>query len=195
LRPDDVIAACAAAHRRLYESLVSLDDDAVRGPSLLPAWTRGHVISHLARNADSHTWLFEGAAIGEVRRQYPTLDARERDIEAGAKRTAETLREDLRTACARLESAWATLGEDDWDREGIVVAGTRTMREVVFRRLREVSVHHVDLDVGYTSADWPTIYVEGELARRLPGLPDRADHAALVAWLLGRGDAPELEAW
>ncbi len=153
------------------------------------------MISHLARNADSHTWLFEGAAVGEVRRQYPTLEAREQDIEKGAHRSVDALRADLFGACERLESAWATFPDEYWDREGIVVAGARTMSEIVFRRLREVSVHHVDLDVGYTAASWTTIYVEGELARRLPDLPDRADRVALVLWLLGRAAAPELGSW
>jgi maleylpyruvate isomerase len=195
LRPDDVINACKEAHRRLFASVEPLDDEAFWRPSLLPGWTRAHVITHLARNADSHTWLFEGAAIGEVRRQYPTLEARDRDIEAGATRTAESLRTDLHGACERVERAWAALPEDDWDREGIVVAGARTMGEIVFRRLREVSVHHVDLDVGFTPEGWSTIYVEGELARRLANLADRADHTALVLWLLGRADAPELGSW
>jgi maleylpyruvate isomerase len=195
LRPGDVIGACEEAHRRLFEHVESLDDDAVRAPSLLPGWTRAHVITHLARNADSHTWLFEGAALGEVRQQYPTLEARDRDIRAGATRTADRLRSDLYAACERLERAWATLPDDGWDREGIVVAGARTMGEVVFRRLREVSVHHVDLDVGFTPKGWSTIYVEGELARRLGNLADRADHVALVLWLLGRADAPELSPW
>jgi len=167
LRPGAVIDACKEAHGRLFESVDSLDDDAVRRPSRLPGWTRAHVISNLARNADSHTWLFEGATIGEVRQQYPTLEAREHFINAGAEQSADSLRADLHAACKRVEHAWATLPDDDWDREGIVVAGARTMREIVFRRLREVSVHHVDLNVGFTPGRWSTIYIEGELARRL----------------------------
>lgn len=194
-RPDDLIEACEAAHRELVASVESLDDNGMRASSLLPDWSRAHVISHLARNADSHVWLFDGAAVGEVRRQYSSLEARQHDIESGAQRTAQELREDLRASCERLESAWVALGDDVWDREGMVVAGARTMREIVFRRLREVSVHHVDLDVGYTPSNWSTIYVEGELARRLPGLADRADEAELVRWLLGRGDAPALKPW
>ena len=149
----------------------------------------------MARNADSHVWLFNGAEVGELRRQYPSLDDREADIESGARRTAQELREDLRGACDRLESAWRELGDGLWDREGIVVTGRRTMREILFRRLREVEVHHVDLDLGYAPSEWPLIYVEGELSRRLQALPDRADHVALVTWLLGRADAPELKPW
>jgi maleylpyruvate isomerase len=172
-----------------------LTDDQVLAPSLLPGWSRGHVITHLARNADSHVWLFDGAKAGEVRSQYPTLDKRSEDIEAGARRSAEALGHDLKSACDRLESAWRDLNEDLWDREGVVVAGKRTMNELIFRRLREVEVHHVDLDVGYAPSDWPSAYVDGELRRRLPGLQDRADHRALVTWLVGRGDAPELGPW
>ena len=195
MRPEDRIAAGVAAHRRLLSAVDRLTDDPVLEPSLLPGWSRGHVISHLARNADSHVWLFDGAQAGEVRSQYSSLDQRSEDIEAGARRSAQALRHDLNSACDRLESAWRDLNEDLWDREGVVAAGKRTMRELVFRRLREVVVHHVDLDVGYAPSDWPSVYVDGELRRRLVGLSDRADHRGLVTWLLGRGDAPELGPW
>ena len=50
----------------------------------------------------------------------------------------------------------------------------------------------MDLDLGHRPSDWPAILVEGELAKRLPSLPERADHAGLLAWLIGRGQAPEL---
>jgi maleylpyruvate isomerase len=171
------------------------------------AGRRGHVITHLARNADSHVWLFEDAAAGEVRHQYPTTDSSEArpergtnptraaDIEAGAGRSADELRDDLIASCERLEAAWRALPGDLWDREGIVAAGPRTMTEFVFRRLREVEVHHVDLGLGYSPSDWPAVYVEGEFSRRMRGLPDRADHLALVTWLLGRAEAPELSPW
>ena len=172
-----------------------LSDEEVRGQSKLAGWSRAHVITHLARNADSHVWLFDGARLGEVRHQYPQPGIRERDIEAGATRTAVALALDLGGSCEALETAWSDLGDDLWEREGVVTPGSRTMSEIVFRRLREVEVHHVDLDVAYSSADWSTTYVEGELRRRLPGLANRADHPALVEWLLGRGPAPELTPW
>lgn len=172
-----------------------MDDEEVRAPSKLAGWSRAHVVTHLARNAESHVWLFEGARLGEVRHQYPQPEIRETDIEAGATRTAVELARDLGQSCEALETAWRNLGDDLWERTGVVTPGSRTMSEIVFRRLREVEVHHVDLDVGYSSADWSTTYVEGELRRRLPGLADRADRSALVEWLLGRAPAPELGPW
>ncbi len=195
VRPDLLIDAVTDAHRRLVGRVDGLDDAQVAAPSRLPGWTRGHVITHLARNADSHTWMFEGAAIGEVRRQYPRPDMRTLDIEAGAPRGAAAQAQDLREACARLEQAWRELPVDAWERKGDVGPGPRSMLEILFRRWREVEVHHVDLDVGYTLGDWPDAYVAGELERDLPRLVERAGPAALAAWLLGRGPAPALDPW
>ena len=58
-----------------------------------------------------------------------------------------------------------------------------------------IHIYHVDLDVGYLASDWPTQFVEGELAKRLRTLPGRADHADLLAWLLDRARAPDLAPW
>ena len=69
------------------------------------------------------------------------------------------------------------------------------MSDLPFRRWREVEVHLVDLGVGPTRADWSEAFV----ARAMPGLverlPTRTDRRQLVAWLLGRADAPDLDAW
>ena len=69
------------------------------------------------------------------------------------------------------------------------------MSEIVTHHVRNVELHHVDLDIGYRPSDWPANFVEGELAKRLRALSDRADHADLIAWLLGRAPAPELGPW
>ena len=39
-------------------------------PSLLPKWSRGYVLAHLSRNADSHSHLFSEAALGREGEQY-----------------------------------------------------------------------------------------------------------------------------
>ena len=49
---DETVVATA----RYLEALTELSDDDVRAPSLLPGWTRGHVITHVARNADALAW-------------------------------------------------------------------------------------------------------------------------------------------
>ena len=42
----------ADATARYLEALTTLSEPDVRAPSLLPGWSRGHVITHVARNAD-----------------------------------------------------------------------------------------------------------------------------------------------
>lgn len=69
------------------------------------------------------------------------------------------------------------------------------MPEFVDRHMRDVFVHHVDLDVGYSPEDWPAIFVDTELPKRLRDLPLRASPGALLAWVLGRAQSPELSAW
>jgi maleylpyruvate isomerase len=132
--------------------------------------------------------------IGEPRYQYPREGMRERDIEIGATQSKEELLRDLRGSCRALEVAWDELDDALWDFHDLGPA-PRTMAELVFRRLREVEVHHVDLDVEYFSSDWPELYISEELRRQLQKLPTRAEHTALVEWLLGRREVPALGPW
>ncbi len=48
------------------------------------------------------------------------------------------------------------------------------MRVMAWVRLREVEIHHADLDVGYTAADWPVAFVTRALAEAVRELPARA---------------------
>ncbi len=178
MRPDDLIDAVTEAQRRVVDEVDQLDDAQVAGPSALPGWTRGHVITHLARNADSHTWMFEGRPSTRSARSTPGRTMRADDIAAGAARGAAEQAADLRQACRRLEQAWHDLPEEGWDRLGLVGPGPRPMRDILFRRWREVEVHHVDLGVAYRrptgprttwSANWPEVcrgWPSGPVPRR-----------------------------
>jgi len=194
-RPSETLLACAASHARLVADVANMSENNVREPSRLPNWSRAHLITHLARNADSFSWLVDGARLGERRQQYPEVGMRDRDIAAGSTRSKSELYEDLALALEGLEVAWSKLGDDQWTIVQDGSSGELEMSEIVFRRLREVEIHHVDLDVGYSASDWPALYVEGELRRQLERLPGRADHTSLVAWLVGRSDVPEFGPW
>jgi maleylpyruvate isomerase len=101
------------SHARLRDTLVGLTDAGARRPSLLPNWTVGHVLTHLARNADSHVRMLEGARRGEVADQYPGgNEQRAADIEAGAGRPAADLVADVAGSAGRLEEAWAATPEE-----------------------------------------------------------------------------------
>jgi hypothetical protein len=66
-------------------------------------------------------------------------------------------------------------------------------RDAVLSRWREVVVHHGDLGLGLVP--FPPALVEAWLPRELPRLADRTEPAALLAWVIGRGDAPALSPW
>lgn len=195
------------SHVRLRRTLAGLTDAGARRPSLLPEWTVGHVLTHLARNADSHVRMLEGARRGEVADQYPGgNEQRAADIEAGAGRPAAELVADVVDRAGRLEIAWAgTPDEVRRTGQGRVVSGLWALAELPFRRWREVEIHHVDLGLTYGIDDWPDAYVDAEVARALPSLGSRLpvgasvdvaslDRRRLLAWLIGRGNEPELPA-
>jgi len=195
--PTREIGGCRRAHRVLLDSLGGLTTAQARSPSLLPDWTVGHVLTHLARNADSFTRRLEGAARGEVVDQYPGGYAgRAADIAAGAGRAAAELVADVADSALRLEAAWVAMPEDAWDRPTRDVSGAeQPAGATVFRRWREVEVHHADLGLGFTPADWSDELVTIWLPRQLERLPNRTDAKALLAWTIGRGPAPGLGPW
>lgn len=195
MNTDDAVAGAVGAHRRLFETLAGVDDDMARRPSLLPDWSVGHVLTHLARNADSHVRMLEAARQGQAVAQYPGgFDQRAADIEAGAGRSAVVLVEDVRSSAARLEQAWAAMTPEAWDGHGLRAGGeVWPCRQLPFHRWREVEVHHADLGLAFSFAEWSEGYASAELEASLPNLPDRLDGAGrrrLAAWLLDRAADP-----
>lgn len=73
-------------------------------------------------------------------------------------------------------------------------SGIWALSELPFRRWREVEIHHVDLNLGYTPDDWPEDYVDAELTRTVAGLA-AGERRRLLAWLVGRVGVPELGPW
>ncbi len=193
--PTALIDGCVAAHAALAASLDELSDDVARGPSRLPGWSVGHVLTHIARNADSVVWRLEGAAQGELRDQYPGgVEQRKGDIEAGAGRPASALVDDVRRTSAAVERAVADLPAAAWDAPSRTSRGVvESSRDAVLSRWREVVVHHGDL--GLAPVPLPAALVEVWLPRELPRLAERSDPAELLAWVIGRGDPPVLAPW
>lgn len=198
--PLNILLGCARSHARLLDVVARVGDTTARRPSLLPGWTVGHLITHLARNADSHTGMFEAAAEGRAAAQYPGgLAQRDGGIEAGAHRPADLLLADLAGAVGRLERAWDATHVDIW-RGGVgltAARGATSLADLVFLRWREAEVHLVDLglsdlelaDLG--GAGWNDLspaYVEAEWAWSTRLLPERLP--AEVTVQLTPGDRP-----
>jgi len=190
------LAGCRVAHARLVDSLGGIDDATVARPSRLPGWTVGHVLTHLARQADSHVRMLEGAAGGDIVDQYEDgFDGRAAGIEAGAGRPADAQVADITASIARLEATWEKTPDEVWARgfarttRGELVA----CADLPFRRWREVEVHHADLDLDLGPEAWSALFVDTELPRTLAGLPARMSlegRRALLAWLMGRASTP-----
>ena len=191
---DRDITGAAAAHQRLLARLDAQGDFDPRQPSQLPDWTVGHVLTHLARNADSGIRMLDGLE------QYEGgIDGRRAGIEAGAGRPSDELVADVRSSIWRLEQRWAQ--EREWDGPPAKATVGELPRHVLpARRWRETEVHHADLGFGYTFADMPAEYVRLELrhlemqwqARQPMGLttlPAAVLHRPppeRLAWLMGR---------
>ena len=100
---------------RLVATAGGLDDAQAAAASRLPGWTRGHVLAHLARNADGFRNLLIWARTGTETPMYPSEEARDRDIEAGARRPAAELAADVRASAAAFATAAAELPAAAWD--------------------------------------------------------------------------------
>ncbi|HEY5109547.1 MAG TPA: maleylpyruvate isomerase N-terminal domain-containing protein [Acidimicrobiales bacterium] len=210
--PVEALDAAREAESRLLATIAPLDDAAMTRPSLLPSWTVAHLLTHLARNADSHCRRTQAAIDGVMVDQYPGgLTERASDIEAGALRRADDVRADVEASTARLLEAWSDVPAYAWANITRDATGRdRTLDELPERRWLEVEVHLVDLGVGPTYRDWPDAFVHARLpemrdgaAARLtetdvspaPGALDPRDELAWLYGRLERADLPILGPW
>ncbi|MER5217794.1 maleylpyruvate isomerase family mycothiol-dependent enzyme [Streptomyces sp. NPDC002838] len=206
--------------RRLQRAIDALPAHAVTEPSALPGWTRGHVLTHLARNADALVNLLTWARTGIPTPMYASPDQRATDIEAGAGRPLAEQSADVRESAARFRKAAEALSDDAWSAAVVSGQGREILAsEVPWLRGREVWIHLVDLrvDVGMDAlppdlawalvrdvAGWMSARIgagaelkadgHGTVALGTPsaGVTVTGPPYALAAWLTGRGGSEEL---
>ena len=174
---------------RLLATAAQLTDEQVKAPSLLPGWSRGHVLTHLARNADGLRNLLIWARTGVPTPQYASPQARDAAIAAGADRTAAEQAADIRDSAAAFDAEAGRLSTVHWQ---AVVRGMRgpghPAVHTLWRRLSEVEIHHVDLDAGYGAGDWPADFVAQRLAGVAAEFAQRADSPAALLRDTGSGE-------
>ncbi|MGN6794395.1 MAG: maleylpyruvate isomerase N-terminal domain-containing protein [Streptosporangiaceae bacterium] len=163
---ESTIGRITEASDRLTATVSALSDDQVREPSLLPGWSRGHVLTHIARNADGLRNLLIWAETGVETPQYASLEDRDGQIESGAGRPSHELAADVSESSNAFLAKARELTDDAWTAEvrgfrGPAHPGWFTLQ----RRLTEVEIHHVDLAAGYGPADWPDWFVTDMLYR------------------------------
>jgi len=171
---EEAIKELGTATDNLVASIGGLTDADARGPSLLPGWTRGHVLTHLARNADGGTRLLGWARTGIPGYEYPSVDARAEAIEEGAGRQALVLLADVSAASAAFAEAAAVMPPDAWQHLITWTTGQQsTAEDVVQSRLAEVLIHHVDLDLGFGPYHWPPWFVREMLTKAVASMNER----------------------
>jgi maleylpyruvate isomerase len=209
-----------AATSRLLATAKTLSDADVLVPSGLPGWSRGHVLTHIARNSDSLVNLLRSAATGVEHPQYRSQEDRDAEIEAGAGRPAAEQVADIEVSHQRFAEAVAAVPAGRWQVEVRWRSGEmRPAPKILDARLREVAIHHIDLGAGYTASDWPSEFALQILVAALPAFETRGIEpvtlvpsdvdiridvaggsavevggpaSALATWLLGRDDGSTL---
>jgi maleylpyruvate isomerase len=168
--------------QRLVRTIDSLPDEAYRAPSLLPDWSRAHVVAHLALNAEGLTAALRGVVEGRPVPMYASTEDRDADIEELATASPSVLRDRFLGSTTVLAEALRHLPADSLDTEIERAPHGRTFAagDVMSMRWREVEIHHVDLDAGYQRVAWPPAFSEVLVSQ----LADRAA-ATLVATDLG----------
>lgn len=190
--PQRAAELCREGQARLMRRAEQLGDSDMRAPSVLPGWTVGHVLTHLARNADAHARRLAGALVGEdVPKYRHGQEQRVNEIESGALRPAAVIIADLDASQTKLEDIFEHSLVAGWPNGGFLGDGKYGVAGCPAHRLREVEMHHVDLGLGYTPQDWPDEYVDWDLPVLLASAADRlsasADRRTFMAWLAGRG--------
>jgi maleylpyruvate isomerase len=152
------------ATQRLLDAARIMAEPDLRGPSLLPRWTRAHVLAHLARNADALRNLLIGVWSGQDRPAYASAEGRQADIGRDAGMTAKDLMTDVADSAMAFRFVARQLPDEGWQVPvRILDYGPFPAAQLLTRRLVEVELHHCDLGIGYGAADWPAAFAAMEL--------------------------------
>jgi maleylpyruvate isomerase len=204
--PTDAIDRWERGEEHLATALGRLVDEEFDGPSLLPGWTRRHVLAHLARNADAMVNLLTWARTGKETPAYPSDEDRDEQIRQTAEQDPAELRADVLGGTARLAEAVREMPPHAWAatvraRQGHEIAAT----DVIWMRCRECYVHSIDLDSGVEWREVPDDVLAGivdEVFRswtRRDAVPDVVVFAGDREWGTGAlgvsGSLPDVTAW
>jgi maleylpyruvate isomerase len=165
--PQHTADLLADAAHRLTRTVDGFRDDDWSAPSLLPGWTRAHVVAHLALNAEGIARALRGVVADETaddesRTMYDSDERRDSDILELATADPSELRDRLLAGTTAINDAMASVPASGWQGRVERTPGGRTLQtsSLPGMRLREVEIHHVDLDAGYTTADWSLEFAE-----------------------------------
>ncbi len=153
----DLADLLADADQALVRTVDGLDEHAYAEPSLLPDWSRGHVVAHLTLNAEGLAGVLRGAHVGERRTMYASQGARDGDIAELGRAAPAELRERFLASTGLFREALDAMHAHDWEGRFERTPGGQDLAlvNVALMRVREVEIHHADLAAGYAASDWP----------------------------------------
>ncbi|MBF4767905.1 maleylpyruvate isomerase family mycothiol-dependent enzyme [Nocardioides agariphilus] len=192
LDPQAQFALLAEATQRLVRTVDSLDDDDLDGPSGLPDWSRAHVVAHLALNAEAMTGVLRGRIAGEPTTMYVSDERRAADIEELAVAERAELRERFLAGTTLVPDAVDRLPDEFWTETFERTPGGRRIRFAAIpgMRLREVEIHHVDLDAGFSPTGWSDAFAAHLIDAMVKRAPSHESFRVLATdlattWVIG----------
>jgi maleylpyruvate isomerase len=145
----------------LNRTVDALTTEELAGPSLLPGWSRAHVVAHLALNGQAMAGVADGVGRGTTPAMYESDEQRSTDIDELAEADPADLRDRLFAATTLFTDAVELVPEDRWVGAFTRIPGGPTWpaATLVATRRRELEIHHADLGAAYTHHDWPDDFV------------------------------------
>lgn len=216
--PTEFLSWWQRGEQHLGTALGRLTDEELPAPSLLPGWSRQHLLAHVARNADALVNLLSWARTGVETPMYPSAAARDAGIAETATLPSAQLRTEVLAATGRLVDAIRGMPDAAWSAQVRTAQGrTVPASQVPWMRCREVWVHAVDLDAGVEFADVPDdvlaalgddVFRMWDVRDQVPdvavfagdrewgtgGLAVAGTLPAVTSWLTGRSPGAELTA-
>ena len=188
------------AAQRLNRTVDGFHGEDWRSPSLLPDWTRAHVVAHLALNAEGIARVLRGLVRDEPAHgpttMYDSDERRDSDILDLAESAPSEIRDRLLGGTTVLNDAFAAVPENAWESRVERTPGGLSIPASALpsMRVREVEIHHVDLGAPYTTTGWPPPFsalLLDAMVKRLR--PDRAFEVKPLdsprTWVIGGTDS------
>ncbi|WP_125609996.1 maleylpyruvate isomerase family mycothiol-dependent enzyme [Specibacter cremeus] len=183
--------------------LNELSDADLDAPSLLPGWSRRHVVAHVGYNARALARLVQWANTGIENPMYESPQARRHEIEYGATLSPIALRHLYEHAAIHLNVEWRDTPPEAWNHLVRTAQGRSVpASETVWLRTREVWMHAVDLDNGAAFDQIPADVLD-RLLTDITGTwhgrgqnpdPPNGTLPEIVAWATGRARRQPREA-
>ncbi len=155
------LAGVHTSSQSFTRTVDALTNEELAAPSLLPGWTRAHVVAHVALNAQVMAAAIRGLVRDNPLPMYESDEQRDQEIKELAGAEPSELRERQLVATTEFSDAVAML--DDSHRSGWIdrlpSGPAWPISTVVPTRRRELEVHHVDLDTSYARSKWPDDFV------------------------------------